>query len=76
VSGNAHDRLEEHIATPAYVDGPAHWLKQQAEHVGGFVALIDQLVDIGDGRVAATDAAGVDVQAISQTALSVEHLDV
>jgi hypothetical protein len=55
--------LEEHFATPAYLDGPGRRLKQQAAEVGGrFAALIDQLVDMGDGRVAAMDAAGVDVR--------------
>ena len=68
--------LEEHFATPAYLDGPGRRLKQQAAEVGGrFVALIDQLLDIGDGRVAAMDAAGVDVQALSLTAPGVEQLD-
>src|SRR3984885_6243859 len=69
--------LEEHFATHAYLDGPAHRLKEQAAGVGGrFAALIDQLVDIADGRVAAMDAAGVDVQALSLTAPGVEQLDV
>jgi hypothetical protein len=52
--------LEEHFATPAYLDGPARRLKEQAERAGGrFAALIAQLVDVGDGRVAAVDAAGL-----------------
>jgi uncharacterized protein len=33
--------LEEHFATPAYLDGPARRLKEQAAEVGGrFAALI------------------------------------
>jgi hypothetical protein len=69
--------LEEHFATHAYLDGPAHRLKEQAAEVGGrFAALIDQLVDVDDGRVAAMDAASVDVQALSLTAPGVEQLDV
>src|ERR1700722_19902961 len=69
--------LEEHFATHAYLDGPAHRLKEQAAEVGGrFPALIAQLVDIGDGRVSAMDAARVDVQALSLTAPGVEQLDV
>jgi len=45
--------LEEHFATPAYLDGPAHRLKEQAAVEGGrFAALISQLVDAGDGRIA------------------------
>jgi hypothetical protein len=42
--------LEEHFATPAYLEGPAYRLKEQAERAGGrFAALIEQFVDIGDG---------------------------
>jgi hypothetical protein len=42
--------LEEHVATPALLEGPARRLKEQAERAGGrFAALIGQLVDIGDG---------------------------
>ena len=69
--------LEEHFATPAYLEGPAHRLKEQAERAGGrFAALIAELVDVDDGRVAAMDAAGVDVQALSLTAPGVEQLEV
>jgi hypothetical protein len=69
--------LEEHFATPAYLDGPGRRLKEQAEQAGGrFAALMAQLLDVGDGRVAAMDAAGVDVQALSLTAPGVEQLDV
>jgi hypothetical protein len=69
--------LRNIFATPAYLDGPAHRLKEQAAQVGGrFVALIDQLVEVGDGRVAAMDAAGVTMQALSLTAPGVEQLDV
>jgi predicted TIM-barrel fold metal-dependent hydrolase len=69
--------LEEHFATPAFLDGPDRRLKERAEQLGGwFAALIAQLVDIGDGRVAAMDAAGVDMQALSLTTPGVEQLDV
>jgi hypothetical protein len=52
--------LEEHFATPAYLQGPARRLKEQAERAGGrFAALIAQLVDVDDDRIAAMDAAGV-----------------
>jgi predicted TIM-barrel fold metal-dependent hydrolase len=69
--------LEEHFATPAFLDGPDRRLKERAVEVGGrFARLVDQLVDIGDGRVAAMDAAGVDMQALSLTSPGVEQLDV
>ncbi len=37
---------------------------------------MSQLVDVGDGRVALMDAAGIDVQALSLTAPGVEQLEV
>ena len=52
-------------------------LKDRAQQLGGrFAALVAQLIDVGDGRVAAMDAASVDVQALSLTAPGVEQLDV
>ena len=69
--------LEEHFATPAFLDGPNRRLKERAQQLGGrFAALAAQLVDIGDGRVAAMDAASVEVQALSLTAPGVEQLGV
>jgi len=69
--------LEEHFATPAFLDGPDQRLKERAEQVGGrFARLVDNLLDIGDGRVAAMDAAGVTMQALSLTAPGVEQLEV
>jgi hypothetical protein len=68
--------LEEHFATPAFMDGPGRKLKQRAERTGDRLAkLIAELLDVGDGRVAAMDAAGVDVQALSLTAPGVEQLE-
>jgi predicted TIM-barrel fold metal-dependent hydrolase len=40
-----------------------------------FPGLIDQLCDIGEGRIANMDAAGIDVQVLSLTAPGVEQLD-
>jgi uncharacterized protein len=41
----------------------------------GLALLIDQLCDIGEGRIANMDAAGIDVQVLSLTAPGVEQLD-
>jgi uncharacterized protein len=69
--------LEEHFATPEFLDGPGRKLKERAEQSGGrLAALVAQLIDVGDGRIAAMDAAGVDVQALSLTAPGVEQLEV
>jgi uncharacterized protein len=68
--------LEEHFATPAFLDGPHRDFKERAEQAGGrFAAVLAQLADVGDGRVAAMDAAGVDAQALSLTAPGVEQLE-
>lgn len=69
--------LEEHFATPAFMDGPGRKLKERAEATSGRLAnLVAELIDIGDGRIAAMDAAGVDLQALSLTAPGVEQLEV
>jgi predicted TIM-barrel fold metal-dependent hydrolase len=68
--------LEEHFATPAFMNGPGRWLKDRAERMGGRLAsIVAELLDIGDGRLAAMDAAGIDVQALSLTEPGVEQLE-
>jgi uncharacterized protein len=68
--------LEEHFASPAFLDGPHRDFKERAERAGGrLAAVLAQLADVGDGRVAAMDAAQVDVQALSLTAPGVEQLE-
>jgi predicted TIM-barrel fold metal-dependent hydrolase len=74
--------LEEHYATPAFMDGPGRQIKQEAEAArahpqvaAGLAQLIEQLCDIGEGRIANMDAAGLDVQVLSLTAPGVEQLD-
>jgi predicted TIM-barrel fold metal-dependent hydrolase len=69
--------LEEHFATPAFLDGPGRDFKEQAEKYSNARAkkLIPELCDLGDKRIAAMDAAGIDVQIVSLTAPGVEQLD-
>lgn len=61
--------LEEHFATPDFARGP-----------GGHLAAawgqgtLDVLCDLGDGRIAAMDAAGIDVQVLSLTSPGLEQL--
>jgi hypothetical protein len=70
----ARSRLRNISPRPLFSTAP---LKERAQQLGGrFASLIAQLVDVGDDRVAAMDAAGVDVQALSLTAPGVEQLDV
>src|SRR5918995_2753715 len=74
--------LEEHYATPAFMEGPGRELKAQAKAArdhpqvaAGYAKLIEQLCDLDDGRIAAMDAAGIDVQELSLTSPGVEQLD-
>ena len=74
--------LEEHYATEAFMEGPGRELKAQAEAArshpqvaAGYAKLIEQLCDLDDGRIAAMDAAGIDVQVLSLTFPGVEQLD-
>jgi len=66
--------LEEHYATPAFIEGPGHHLKGHAQAVG-YVQLVDQLCDLDDHRIADMDAAGIDVQVLSLTAPGVQQSD-
>lgn len=68
--------LEEHFASPAFLEGPGKQLKQRAAHFGErFTHLLDQLTDLGAKRIAEMDKAGIDVQVLSLTAPGVEQLD-
>ena len=61
--------LEEHFATPAFLDGPGHELKEQSL----FASFLAPLCDIGAGRIAAMDEAGIDAQLLSLTAPGLEQ---
>jgi uncharacterized protein len=69
--------LEEHFATPAFLDGPGRDLKEQAEKFNDAraIKLIPQLCDLGDKRIAEMNAAGIDLQIVSLTAPGVEQLE-
>ncbi|MBO0707575.1 MAG: amidohydrolase [Candidatus Dormibacteraeota bacterium] len=68
--------LEEHFATPAFLDGPGAGLAGQGWRGGNETGrLLERLCDLGDGRLEAMDQAGVDVQALSLTAPGVEQLE-
>jgi predicted TIM-barrel fold metal-dependent hydrolase len=68
--------LEEHFATPQFLDGPGRKLKEQAEKFNSVQAarLIAQLCDLGDKRIAEMDAAGIDMQIVSLTSPGLEQL--
>jgi len=68
--------LEEHFATPGFLDGPGQDLKNAAlKFEGRATRLIEGLCDIGDKRIAAMDAAGIDMQVLSLTSPGTEQLD-
>lgn len=68
--------LEEHYASPAFLDGPGKELRDQAKNFSGPRArLLDQLCDVGDSRIAEMDAAGIDMQVLSLTSPGVEQLE-
>ena len=66
--------LEEHYASPAFMEGPGRDLKGQAESLG-YTRVLEQLCDLEEGRIADMDAAGIDVQVLSLTSPGVEQLE-
>ncbi len=67
--------LEEHFATPAFLEGPAHQLKTQVRVQSSFAQIVEKLCDLGEGRIAAMDAAGIDMQVLSLNSPGVEQLE-
>ncbi|WP_407149895.1 amidohydrolase family protein [Bradyrhizobium sp. ORS 86] len=68
--------LEEHFATPDFLNGPGRELKEQARQIGSRAEqLMRDLCDLGEGRIAQMDAAGIDMQVLSLTAPGLEQLD-
>ncbi|MFY9750713.1 MAG: amidohydrolase family protein [Methanoregula sp.] len=69
--------LEEHYASPAFLDGPGQRLKDQPRMTGriGSGSMAEDLLDLGEKRIAEMDAAGIDVQVLSLTDPSVQQLD-
>ena len=68
--------LEEHFASPGFLDGPGRVLKAQALKFGGLAAkLFEQLCDLGDQRIAEMDAAHIDMQILSLTSPGAEQVE-
>ncbi|MFZ0215079.1 MAG: amidohydrolase family protein [Candidatus Dormiibacterota bacterium] len=73
--------LEEHVATPAFMEGPGRQLRAMADSIrdhpeaaAGVGKLVERLLDVGDGRLAEMDAAAIDVQVLSLTSPGTEQL--
>lgn len=60
--------LEEHYAITEFLQGPGTWLASRA-------GIVEPTSDLGDGRIAAMDEAGVDLAVLSLAAPGVEQLD-
>lgn len=68
--------LEEHFASPAYMDGPGRALRETARLPGSAIAgMPEKLCDVDKGRIAAMDAAGIDMQVLSLAFPGVEQLE-
>src|SRR5215469_15937543 len=68
--------LEEHYASPGFLDGPGRELKERALKFSGAAGkLFEQLCDLGDKRIAEMDAARVDMQVLSLTSPGTEQLE-
>jgi predicted TIM-barrel fold metal-dependent hydrolase len=60
--------LEEHYATTEFLSGPGRWLASRP-------GIVEPISDLGAGRIAAMDDAGVDLAVLSLAAPGVEQLD-
>jgi uncharacterized protein len=67
--------LEEHFASPAFLEGAGRQFREHAlKYNPRGAALFDMLGDVGEGRLAAMDAAGVDMQVLSVNFPGTEQL--
>jgi uncharacterized protein len=68
--------LEEHFASPGFVAGPGRGFFDRFRNMGARGAkILEQLQDVGDGRMAEMDAAGIDMQVLSLNSPGVEQAE-
>jgi predicted TIM-barrel fold metal-dependent hydrolase len=68
--------LEEHYATPGFLNGPGRTFVERAMRSRDRLAnVLEKLRDVGDQRISEMDAAGVDMQVLSLNSPGVEQLE-
>lgn len=68
--------LEEHYATPGFLNGPGRGFVERAARTGDRMGrILEQVRDVGARRIAEMDAAGIDMQVLSLNSPGVEQLD-
>jgi predicted TIM-barrel fold metal-dependent hydrolase len=67
--------VEEHYASPGFFDGPGREFKERALKGGRDATFFESLADIGNGRLAEMDAAGIDMQVLSLQYPGTEQLE-
>jgi predicted TIM-barrel fold metal-dependent hydrolase len=74
--------LEEHFGTPAFMESSGRYLKERAQTadaapqvIAEVTKFMERVCDIGEGRIAEMDTAGVDVQALSLITPGTEQLE-
>jgi predicted TIM-barrel fold metal-dependent hydrolase len=67
--------LEEHYATPAFLDAARQDLREPVKLRGPGPTLLDRLCDLGDLRTQEMDAAGIDLQVLSLTSPGVQQME-
>lgn len=60
--------LEEHYVTAGFLSGPGQWLTSRP-------GVVEAMSDLGEGRIAAMDEAGIDLAVLSLAPPGVEQLD-
>jgi predicted TIM-barrel fold metal-dependent hydrolase len=69
--------LEEHFISPGFLSGPGKDFTERLRNSGPRGAQVyERLQEVGDKRIAAMDAAGIDVQVLSLNSPGVEQADV
>ncbi len=68
--------LEETYATPKFFNALAEVEKRDLKEAPpGFARIVEQLIDVGEGRIQEMDQAGIDVQVMSLFSPGVEQMD-